>query len=817
MSFGLLIRYALFWGSLIYPVLVTAQDKAEPASKDTSYTSRVVNFVGKRAEENIAAFRTERLQLQQQRLIERIRHTVEDVKSTLREGVDTVGIRLTLDKYQQWNNLLEQEMPGNPPALESYRNLNTISKGLEGLKTRVAEVRDRVYNLSSSIESLKFHLDSLSSDTLLVAFPSSDSATVARYFSRLSDLAAEVYPIDSSLAQASLNLQGLVNRSNLMLARLTSQAERMEVRQAQLSNTMWRQDVPYLWSVRPKWKAVNEVVVYSLSRTAIVLRFYLANNAGFGMIVLFAIIVSSVYLRALRRIVNEEHLLQEPSMNQLALRYPVLTAIVICISILQFIFIDPPAVFTIVCTGIASFLVTFIFRNLIHRNWMRNWLLLLGLFIISSAINVVLVGSHLERWMMLVMAVAGIIVCANALLNDLKSLTEKRLIYFLVLIMVMELLSIICNITGRYNLSKNLLTTGYLGFVVAVQFLWTVRFINEALELSYHVYTLKDRSLFSINFEKVGTRAPGFLYALLVVGWVVMVSRNFYVYRLVADPLSKFVIEPRSVGDYSFSIASILTFIIIMFVAAVVSRVVSFFASDRPQTKGEGGGLGSLLLLVRIGIFGLGLFLAFAAAGIPVDKVTIILGALSVGIGFGLQTLVNNLVSGLILAFERPVNVGDIVEINGQSGVMKSIGFRSSRISTWDGADVIMPNGDLLAGHMVNWSGGDPRRRIDIELGVAYGSDLAKVERIIREVLQTEQKVVIFPEPLILFKGFGESSIDVKVLVWVSHFRERLQARSKLIVAIDAAFRANNITIPFPQRDLNIVKAESARPKDVIE
>ena len=145
-----------------------------------------------------------------------------------------------------------------------------------------------------------------------------------------------------------------------------------------------------------------------------------------------------------------------------------------------------------------------------------------------------------------------------------------------------------------------------------------------------------------------------------------------------------------------------------MGLSVIISKIVSFFASDQQQSAAKNDtqakhGLGSWLLLVRISILAIGLFLAVAAAGIPVDRITIVLGALGVGIGFGLQTLVNNLVSGLIIAFEQPVNVGDVVDVSGQGGIMKSIGFRSSVISTWDGADMVMPNGDLLNSHLMNW------------------------------------------------------------------------------------------------------------------
>jgi len=124
-----------------------------------------------------------------------------------------------------------------------------------------------------------------------------------------------------------------------------------------------------------------------------------------------------------------------------------------------------------------------------------------------------------------------------------------------------------------------------------------------------------------------------------------------------------------------------------------------------------------------------------------------------------------------------------------------------------------MPNGDLLSGHLINWTGGDTRRRTEVDLGVAYGSDLSKVDRVIKDVLKNESRVIAFPEPLVLFQGFGESAISIKLFFWVGHFRERLQAKSQVIMAIDAAFRENHITIPFPQRDVHVkdVRPDSAR------
>ena len=239
-------------------------------------------------------------------------------------------------------------------------------------------------------------------------------------------------------------------------------------------------------------------------------------------------------------------------------------------------------------------------------------------------------------------------------------------------------------------------------------------------------------------------------------------------------------------------------------ISGFIAKVVAFLGTDSAPGAGKTGkgGLGSWMLLIRIAIISVGVLLAFASAGIPMDKFAIILGALSVGIGFGLQTLVNNLVSGLIIAFEKPVNVGDIVDISGRNGRMKSIGIRSSVISTWDGADVIIPNGDLLNQHLVNWTLGSNRRRIELTLGVAYGTDLDKVCTLLMELMQSEPRILRNPAPFVLVNQFGNSSIDLSLKFWVPHFSMGLEVKSDLVLAIDKLFRTHGITIPFPQQDV---------------
>jgi small-conductance mechanosensitive channel len=196
--------------------------------------------------------------------------------------------------------------------------------------------------------------------------------------------------------------------------------------------------------------------------------------------------------------------------------------------------------------------------------------------------------------------------------------------------------------------------------------------------------------------------------------------------------------------------------------------------------------------------------LALLALGFEFTKLTIVLSALGVGIGFGLQAVVNNFVSGLILLFERPVRVGDYIEIGGNWAEIQKIGLRATTVQTFDQADVIIPNADLITNQVTNWTLSNRRVRLIIQVGVAYGSDVALVMETLMACAKTSSNVAKTPEPQVLFLNFGESSLDFELRVWVLDAEERMKVKSELHQEIDRSFREANIEIAFPQRDLRL-------------
>ncbi|MGE5307164.1 MAG: mechanosensitive ion channel family protein, partial [Alphaproteobacteria bacterium] len=258
-------------------------------------------------------------------------------------------------------------------------------------------------------------------------------------------------------------------------------------------------------------------------------------------------------------------------------------------------------------------------------------------------------------------------------------------------------------------------------------------------------------------------------------------------------------------GAAEISIQDVAVFVAVLLGAVICSRIIRFVLTEEilPRIHLPRGVPGAVDALSRYGILLLGFFIALAAAGVDLSKVTLLVSALGVGIGFGLQNVVNNFVCGLILVFEHPVQVGDFVEVGTIFGEVRKIGFRASVVCTPDGAEVIIPNGDLVGAKFINWSLSDRLRRMNIPVGVAYGTDPSRVIDILLETARQNPAVMADPAPLAIFDRFADSSLNFTLYCW-SFVDKWFVARSELTVAINNAFKEAGIQIPFPQQDVYV-------------
>jgi small-conductance mechanosensitive channel len=261
-----------------------------------------------------------------------------------------------------------------------------------------------------------------------------------------------------------------------------------------------------------------------------------------------------------------------------------------------------------------------------------------------------------------------------------------------------------------------------------------------------------------------------------------------------------------SAGDVTITVSAILSALAVVVVTWLVTKVVRFMLDHEilPRLDLRTGVPIAISTIVGYVLVVTGFVLAMAALGIDLTKVTLLAGAVGIGVGMGLQSVVNNFASGLILMLERPINVGDQIDVGGIVGEVRRIGVRSSTIRTVQGAEVIVPNSDLASKQVTNWTLSDRARRYEIDVGVEYGSDPARVLRLLEDAAAEVPEVQKVPQPRALFTGFGDSSLDFRLFAWVESVDIGVQAQNGLRMAILRTLDAAGIAIPFPQRDLHI-------------
>jgi small-conductance mechanosensitive channel len=368
------------------------------------------------------------------------------------------------------------------------------------------------------------------------------------------------------------------------------------------------------------------------------------------------------------------------------------------------------------------------------------------------------------------------------------------------------LVALAADIVGNVSLARligsGVLSSGYLSMVLVAG----RRLAEGLVTFAFRVRPLARLRMVANHGAYLEQRAYRWLRTLSVIVWVIG-SLDYFGLLMPGVALARQILDARlAIGVFSLSLGDVLAFGLTVYLASVLSSVIEFVLAEDvfPRLNLRSGLPYALSRLIKYAIVSVGFIVALLALGVNLNRVTVLGGALGIGVGFGLQNIVNNFVSGLILLFERPVRVGDAVQIGDVQGEVRRIGIRATTVRAWEGAEVIVPNSQLVAERVTNWTPMDYRRRLDIPVNVAYGSAPDKVLQVLTEVAQSHPDVMAAPVPVALFLGFGDSALQFQLRAWTNRLDRHPQVRSELGVAVYTALREAGFSIPFPQQEIRI-------------
>jgi small-conductance mechanosensitive channel len=477
-------------------------------------------------------------------------------------------------------------------------------------------------------------------------------------------------------------------------------------------------------------------------------------------------------------------------------------------TIIPFLSFSPPAVYIELCW----FAMLIVATRLAWPDWSaayhKYWRVVIVLFFLFGLDNIITRITPGERWFILILSGLAVYVgwkLIQEVRREPKAYPsfQKEVIWLFV---GANTASFLLNIFGRFTLAKVISNSAVIGLAHALSFFLLVEILIEALYLLLEGNGQNKLSSY-LQFSALKVRFRKILIFIGVVLWLLAFLWSLNLLDSTTDLISGFLQKDRMIGTMEFTLGSIAVFIFVFWCSFSLSNLLRFFFGGNQGNQINSAAkskMGSWILLVRLVIISVGFLLAMGAAGIPLDKLAIIIGALGVGIGFGLQNIVNNLVSGIILAFEKPMDVGDVIEIGVNTGRVKEIGIRSSKISTFDGADIIVPNGDFISQRLTNWTHNNTYRRIELIVGVAYGTDLDKAQQVVQQLLDGNTEIENQPAPNIFWNEMGNSAVNMRILFWTSDFDNWVALKSKVLKGIYQEFYKAGISIPFPQQDLHL-------------
>jgi potassium-dependent mechanosensitive channel len=734
--------------------------------------------------------------------IERVNDKLNAIRDSVTLEFEFEGVKRRIDDMTDDISIIRNNTRGRKTVV-NIKNLYLYQSFASHLNAENLIIQKHIARTYNRVYNAKLGLKNILSDTVFHALYENPSLRNT-YDKRLVRLERKWARTDS-ITKASIDTLNAVKvevADNTMS--LSGILSILNIRLDKSGKQLLGPEVNYIWQSAKKDTITNDAtktVFNTLGSEKKAIAYYVSQTSAKRVIILFLGIILFTWLFSKRKLFKT---IKEPdnSFDFLHLRYlssyPVLSLLVVLMCLMPFFDAYAPTSYISIEYLLLLVVSTIIFFKKEDFNFMLNWLILIALFIVNT-FTYLFIEPTLPTRLWLLAVHISIIAFSFAFYRKLnKDIPYYKPIKRAALTgIILTVLAVLCNITGRFSLSGIFGIAGIFAFTQAVVLPIFIDTVTEIVLVQLQSSRIKKGFYKPFDCSIVDKKIKIPMYIIAMVLWFMMLTSNLNIYHGITNGIIGFLTTPRTIGSISVKLISIIWFIAIIWIAHILQKLISFLfgetGTETDETTSVSKKQHSRLLITRLLVLVCGYLIAIAASGLPIDKLTIVLGALGVGIGMGLQNVVNNFVSGIILIFDGSLQIGDVIEISGQAGKVKEIGLRASTLSTSDGAEVIIPNGNILSQNIVNWTFSNDQKRIMIWFTLSGRElDANIINEVINSTIVNIPDVIKQKKPVILFNRATPENCTITVRFW-STIDNADTVKSQAMIQLSAAFEARKI------------------------
>lgn len=734
--------------------------------------------------------------------IERVNDNLNSIRDSVKLGFEIVNMGRRLDYITKDINRIRQNIRDRHSVI-NIRNLYLYQSFASELDEENDRIQARLNKIYKKVYHSKLRMKKVLNDSVFRALYA-DSTLRNTFDNKLVRLERKWTRTDSitKLNVDSLNALKVKASDNSMT--LSNMLNMMDTRLDKAGQQLFGQEVNYLWQPPKPDSIANDSTKKTssfLGSEQKAIGYYISQTWGKRITILLLGILLFLWL-FLKRKLLKNILIKKESFEFLHLQYlnahPVLSILLLLLCLMPFFDAYAPTSYI----AIEYFLLLAVSSSILlqreDRTFRLNWLALLAVLLVNMLTYLLAEPTFLARVCMLVIQAVIIIFS----IRFYKKLDKQRPYYSWIRIAAiisatLSVFSILFNVFGRFSLSGIVGISGIIALTQVIVLTVFVEIIIEIILVQLQGSRLKKGIDKAFDASLVVKKIKIPLVILAVIIWLIMLTSNLNIYHSLSQNVVDMLTSTRTIGSISFQLISVILFFAIIWLAHILQRLISFLFGETgmepedlaPVTKGQHSRLLITRLLVLIG----GYLLAIAASGLPIDKLTFLLGALGVGIGMGLQAIVNNFVSGIILIFDGSLQIGDEIEVSGQAGKVKEIGLRASTLNTADGAEVIIPNGSILSQNIVNWTYSNDQKRVTLAFSLSGEElDANVINEVINDTMKVIPSVIAHRKPVILYTKVTPESCSLTIRFW-STISKVDQVKSEMMLQLSTAFAAKKI------------------------